>query len=163
MVGRSPAERRSTGGPAAPELDAKRLYLLHDTLPNGGRIGALTVNSARDAPNLAAVKDAAERAGVELIPFYGAQALDYPSAFARSGRWCRCALALDQAPVTVENYKPPLADRVRIKPAVADHLIEEFAHLRCTSEPQWPLAAPGRLNKRPVSAGLPVASPSFGG
>jgi putative tryptophan/tyrosine transport system substrate-binding protein len=66
----------------APELDAKRLYLLHETLPSGRRIGALAVNSARDAPNLAAAKDAAERAGVELIPFYGAQADDYPSAFA---------------------------------------------------------------------------------
>jgi putative tryptophan/tyrosine transport system substrate-binding protein len=66
----------------APELDAKRLYLLHETLPSGRRIGALAVNSARDAPNLAAAKDAAERAGVELIPFYGAQAEDYPPAFA---------------------------------------------------------------------------------
>jgi putative ABC transport system substrate-binding protein len=66
----------------APELDAKRLYLLHETVPNGGRIGALAVNSARDAPNLAAVKDAAEGADIALIPFYGAQAEDYPSAFA---------------------------------------------------------------------------------
>jgi putative ABC transport system substrate-binding protein len=66
----------------APELDAKRLYLLHETVPNGRRIGALAVNSARDAPNLAAAKNAAERAGVELITFYGAQVEDYPPAFA---------------------------------------------------------------------------------
>jgi ABC-type uncharacterized transport system substrate-binding protein len=66
----------------APELDAKRLYLLREAVPNGRRIAALAVNAARDAPNLAAVNEAAERAGVELIPFYGAQPEEYPTAFA---------------------------------------------------------------------------------
>ena len=66
----------------APELDAKRLYLLREAVPNGRRIAALAVNAARDAPNLAAVNKAAERAGVELIPFYGAQPQEYPTAFA---------------------------------------------------------------------------------
>jgi len=53
----------------APELDAKRLELLHETVPNSRNVAALAVNAARDAPNLAAAKQAAERAGVELMVF----------------------------------------------------------------------------------------------
>jgi putative ABC transport system substrate-binding protein len=66
----------------APELDAKRLLLLHEAVPNSRRIAALAVQVSRDAPNIASVKEAADRAGVELLPFYAASRDDYPSVFA---------------------------------------------------------------------------------
>jgi putative ABC transport system substrate-binding protein len=82
----------------APELDAKRLYLLHEAVPAGRRIGALAVNTARDAPNTTAIKEAAERAGIELLVFYGAQSEDYPSAFAEMRRAGVDALEIVSAP-----------------------------------------------------------------
>src|SRR6202795_5084923 len=36
----------------APELDSKRLHILHETLPDSRRIAALAVNEQRDAPNI---------------------------------------------------------------------------------------------------------------
>jgi len=66
----------------APELDAKRLQLLHELVPGGRRIAALAVNPKRDAPNIAAASEAAERAGVKLLPFYAATQGDYRAAFA---------------------------------------------------------------------------------
>jgi putative ABC transport system substrate-binding protein len=66
----------------APELDAKRLYLLHEAVPGAHHVAALTANRERDAPNLTAVKDAADHTGIELLPFFGATPDDYRSAFA---------------------------------------------------------------------------------
>lgn len=54
----------------APELDAKRLLLLHEMIPDSRRIAALAVNPARDAPAIAAMNEAAERVGIKLLPFY---------------------------------------------------------------------------------------------
>jgi putative ABC transport system substrate-binding protein len=82
----------------APELDAKRLYLLHETVPNGRRIAALAVNAQRDDPNLSAVKEAAERVGIELVAFYGAQPGDYPPAFAAMRKAGADALEIISAP-----------------------------------------------------------------
>ena len=65
-----------------PELDAKRLLLLHEAVPNSRRIAALAVHAARDSPNVVAVKEAADRAGIELLPFYAASRDEYPSVFA---------------------------------------------------------------------------------
>jgi putative ABC transport system substrate-binding protein len=81
-----------------PELDAKRLYLLHETVPNGRRIAALAVNAQRDDPNLSAVKEAAERVGIELVAFYGAQPEDYPPAFAAMRKSGADALEIISAP-----------------------------------------------------------------
>jgi putative ABC transport system substrate-binding protein len=36
----------------------------------------------RDAPNIAAMNDVAERSGIKLLPFYAAKPDEYPSAFA---------------------------------------------------------------------------------
>jgi putative ABC transport system substrate-binding protein len=83
-----------------PELDAKRLYLLHETVPNGRRIAALAVNAQRDDPNLSAVKEAAERVGIELVAFYGAQPEDYPPAFAAMRKSGADALEIISAPET---------------------------------------------------------------
>jgi putative tryptophan/tyrosine transport system substrate-binding protein len=56
----------------APELDAKRLDLLHDTVPGARRIAALAVNVQRDAPNIEAMRQVAGRTGLEILPFYAA-------------------------------------------------------------------------------------------
>jgi putative ABC transport system substrate-binding protein len=65
----------------APELDAKRLFLLREAVPNARRIAALAVNATRDTPNLTAVREAAERTGIELLPFYAASRDGYASVF----------------------------------------------------------------------------------
>jgi putative tryptophan/tyrosine transport system substrate-binding protein len=82
----------------APELDAKRLYLLHEAVPDGRRIAVLAVNAQRDDPNLSAVKEAAKRAGVELLVFYGAQPEDYPATFAAMRKADADALEIISAP-----------------------------------------------------------------
>src|SRR5438128_2730120 len=69
-------------GILSPELDAKRLLLLHEAVPNSRRIAALAVHAARDTPNVVAVKEAADRAGIELLPFYAASRDEYTSVFA---------------------------------------------------------------------------------
>jgi hypothetical protein len=65
----------------APELEAKRLYLLHEAVPGIQRIAALAVDARRDAPNIAAVDRAADRAGVKLLPFYAAAPDAYRTVF----------------------------------------------------------------------------------
>ena len=66
----------------APELDAKRLDLLHEVVPGARRIAALAVSAERDAPNLAAMREVAGRDGLEMLPFYAATPGEYQSAFA---------------------------------------------------------------------------------
>ena len=82
----------------APELDAKRLYLLHEAVPGAHRIAALASNRDRDAPNLTAVKDAADHAGIELLPFFGATPDDYRAAFVAMHRTEAEALEIISAP-----------------------------------------------------------------
>lgn len=66
----------------APELDSKRLHFLHEAFPSSRRIAALAVDEQRDAPNLAAVKAAADRSGVELHVMFAKNSDAYASAFA---------------------------------------------------------------------------------
>jgi putative tryptophan/tyrosine transport system substrate-binding protein len=82
----------------APELDAKRLYLLHELVPGARRIAALAVDPKRDAPNMAAVSEAAERAGVTVLPFFAATRDDYPTAFAAMRGAAVDALEIVSAP-----------------------------------------------------------------
>jgi ABC-type uncharacterized transport system substrate-binding protein len=82
----------------APELDAKRLHLLHEAVPGAHRIAALAANRERDAPNLAAVKDATDHVGIELIPLYGTTPDDYRAAFAAMHRAEAEALEILSAP-----------------------------------------------------------------
>jgi putative ABC transport system substrate-binding protein len=82
----------------APELDAKRLYLLHEAVPGAHPIAALAANRERDAANLTAVKDAADRAGIELLLFFGATPDDYRVAFAAMHRADAEALEIVSAP-----------------------------------------------------------------
>ena len=65
----------------APELDAKRLQLLHEAVPGVSRIAALAATPDQHAPNLAAMRQAAFHEGVALLPFYAAQPEDYPATF----------------------------------------------------------------------------------
>jgi len=46
---------------------------------------------------------------------------------ARSGRWCRRALTLDQLAVAVENDQSALADQDAVESAIADHFVNEAA------------------------------------
>jgi putative ABC transport system substrate-binding protein len=82
----------------APELDAKRLDLLHEVVPGARRIAALAVSAQRDAPNLAAMREVASRDGVELLPFYAATPGEYPTAFAAMRSAGADALQIVSAP-----------------------------------------------------------------
>jgi putative tryptophan/tyrosine transport system substrate-binding protein len=64
----------------APELDGKRLQLLHDAVPGSRRIAALAVT--RRTSSVAAVEGVAKQIGVDLLPFYAATPDDYRAAFA---------------------------------------------------------------------------------
>jgi putative ABC transport system substrate-binding protein len=63
------------------ELDAKRLELLQQAVPGRRRVAAL-LSSTRPVSSEAELRVAAERAGVELLPFAVASPADYPAAFA---------------------------------------------------------------------------------
>jgi len=82
----------------APELDAKRLDLLHEVVPGARRIAALAVSAQRDAPNLAAMREVAARDGLEILPFYAAASEEYPAAFAAMRRAGAEALQIVSAP-----------------------------------------------------------------
>jgi putative ABC transport system substrate-binding protein len=66
----------------APELEAKRLQLLHEAVPGASRIAALAASLDQHAPNLAAMRQVAFDEALTLLPFYAAQPKDYPGAFA---------------------------------------------------------------------------------
>jgi len=66
----------------APELDAKRLDLLHEVIPGARRIAALAVSAQRDASSIEAMQEVASRDGLEILPFYAAASDEYPAAFA---------------------------------------------------------------------------------
>jgi len=68
----------------APELERKRLQLLHDAVPGVRRVAALTVNAL--GTSLAAAKEAADRLGIELLPVSAETPDDYPAAFAAMRR-----------------------------------------------------------------------------
>jgi putative tryptophan/tyrosine transport system substrate-binding protein len=87
----------------APELDAKRLYLLHEAVPAAHHIAALGVNRERDAPNLAAVKGAADHVGIELLPFFGTTSDDYRPAFVAMQHADAAALEILSAPELYSN------------------------------------------------------------
>jgi putative ABC transport system substrate-binding protein len=87
----------------APELDAKRLDLLHEVFPNASHVAALAADATRDAPNIAAMKKQATRAGFVLVPFYAAA----PDAFQEAFRSMKTAgieaLAISSAPELASN------------------------------------------------------------
>jgi putative ABC transport system substrate-binding protein len=85
----------------APELDAKRLELLHDAVPGSRRIAALAIN--RRASTLAALEEVAKQLGVDLLPFYAATPDDYGSAFAGMRQAGADALEITSSPEFASN------------------------------------------------------------
>jgi len=82
----------------APELERKRLQLLHETVPGVHRVAALLANAQGQGPNLAAAKEAADLLGVELLPFFAEMPGDYQVAFAAMRRSEAGALQILSAP-----------------------------------------------------------------
>jgi putative tryptophan/tyrosine transport system substrate-binding protein len=66
----------------APDLDAKRLELLHQAVPTARRIAALGTDPTTAKENISAVRGVGEALGLELSPFYAEVPADYPGVFA---------------------------------------------------------------------------------
>ena len=69
----------------APELDGKRVDVLHQTVPSARRIAALARSRQLEASNLAEMEKAAIQADLELITFYAA-APGIPRGFCEDAR-----------------------------------------------------------------------------
>jgi putative ABC transport system substrate-binding protein len=87
----------------APELDGKRLQLLHEAVPGGSRIAALAASPDQHAPNLAAMRQVASDEGLALLPFYAAQPEDYPATFEAMRGAGASALQILSAPQFLTN------------------------------------------------------------
>jgi putative tryptophan/tyrosine transport system substrate-binding protein len=87
----------------APELDAKRLDLLHQAVPGAHRVAALAVTAQRNAPSLTAVKKAAALAELELLTFEAATPAEYPRVFAAMRATGVEALAILSVPEFANN------------------------------------------------------------
>jgi putative ABC transport system substrate-binding protein len=87
----------------APELDGKRLQLLHEAVPGVSRIAALAVSPDQHAPNLVEMRQAASHEGLALLPFYAAQPEDYPATFAAMRDAGASALQIVSAPQFLTN------------------------------------------------------------
>jgi putative ABC transport system substrate-binding protein len=64
-----------------PELDAKRLDLLHQAVPAAKRVAALA-SPKQNEENLPSVRGVAEALGLELVAVYAEVPAEYPAAFA---------------------------------------------------------------------------------
>ena len=70
----------------APELNAKRLTLLHEAMPKARRIAALAVSENRYERVLQTIRTIAAGAGLELPIFFAETPGAYPAAFTAMGR-----------------------------------------------------------------------------
>jgi putative ABC transport system substrate-binding protein len=98
------------------ELDAKRLQLLHEAVPAARRIAALAVSEQRHALNIAAMRQVATAAGLELRDFYAATAADYRPAFEAMRVAGAEALVVVASPELFRNWQMlhPLALEARL-------------------------------------------------
>jgi putative ABC transport system substrate-binding protein len=87
----------------APELDAKRVDVLHQAIPWARRIAALARSKRLEAASLAEMEKAAAQAGLELLTFYAATPEEFPSAFARMREAGVEALAISSVPEFAGN------------------------------------------------------------
>jgi putative tryptophan/tyrosine transport system substrate-binding protein len=87
----------------APELDAKRLDVLHDAVPGASLIAALAVDANRDAPNITAMQEQARRAGLQLRTFYAAAPQGFSAAFRSMSDAGVQAVAIVSAPELAGN------------------------------------------------------------
>ena len=65
----------------SPELDGKRLHLLHDAFGERRRVAVLFHNRSRNTPTDRAVQDVAKRIGLDLLSFYTAGIQEYEATF----------------------------------------------------------------------------------
>ena len=65
----------------AAELDGKRLDILREAVPGARRLGVLALNPTRHELSLAAMREVASRAGIDLNIVYAESEKDYAAAF----------------------------------------------------------------------------------
>jgi putative ABC transport system substrate-binding protein len=82
----------------APELNAKRLTLLHEVIPKARRIAALAVSEHRYGTILQAMRAIAAETGFELPTFFAETPGSYPTAFTAMRSAGVEALAVVSAP-----------------------------------------------------------------
>jgi putative tryptophan/tyrosine transport system substrate-binding protein len=82
----------------APELDGKRVDVLHQTVPGVRRIAALARSKQLEASNLDEMEKAATQANLELLTFYAAAPEEFSSAFAKMREAGVEALAIASVP-----------------------------------------------------------------
>jgi putative tryptophan/tyrosine transport system substrate-binding protein len=87
----------------APELDGKRVDLLHQTAPLARRIAALARSERLEAASLAEMEKAAAQSGLEFLTFYAAAPEEFPSAFAKMRKAGIEALAIASVPEFAGN------------------------------------------------------------
>jgi putative tryptophan/tyrosine transport system substrate-binding protein len=101
---------------AAPELDAKRVDILHQAIPWARRIAALARSKRLEAASLAEMEKAATQIGLELLTFYAATPEEFPAAFAKMRETGVQALAITSVPEFAGNAAALAAQ------ALASHL-----------------------------------------
>ena len=87
----------------APELDGKRVDVLHQTVPWVRRIAALARSKQLEASNLDEMEKAATQANLELLTFYAAAPEEFSSAFAKMREAGVEALAIASVPEFAGN------------------------------------------------------------
>ena len=87
----------------APELDAKRVDVLHQAIPWARRIAALARSKRLEAASLAEMEKAATQIGLELLIFYAATPEEFPAAFAKMRETGVQALAIASVPEFAGN------------------------------------------------------------
>jgi putative tryptophan/tyrosine transport system substrate-binding protein len=87
----------------APELDGKRVDVLHQTVPWARRIAALARSKHLEASNLVEMEKAATQADLELLTFYAATPEEFPSVFAKMREAGVEALAISSVPEFAGN------------------------------------------------------------
>jgi putative ABC transport system substrate-binding protein len=87
----------------APELDAKRLDILHEAVPQVHRIAVLARDRESKALNLVEMTKAAAQTRLELDIFYAAAVPEFPAAFAQMREAGMQALAIVSAPEFASN------------------------------------------------------------
>ena len=87
----------------APELDAKRLDVLHVAVPKAHRIGALIRSMQLDGRNFEEVKKAASQMNLDLLTFYAPASEEFPAAFLSMREAGVEALAIASVPEFASN------------------------------------------------------------
>jgi putative ABC transport system substrate-binding protein len=100
----------------APELDGKRVGVLHEAVPQARRIAALARSQQLDASDLAEMERAAAQAGIELLTVYARGPEEFPSAFVQMREAGAQALAVVSVPEFAGNAS------VLAEQATASHL-----------------------------------------